>query len=247
MRAQPEGLRITVLYDNYRYEPRLTTGWGFAALLGYHNHTVLFDTGADGTTLLANLRALSIDPQVIDIVVLSHAHGDHTGGLQRLIETGVRPTVCLLSGFPERLKRRIASWVTVIETEAGQYIRSGISTTGELDGDIPEQALIVETSHGLVVVTGCAHPGVARVVARARSLRDQSIHLVLGGFHLRHSKPEQIQDLIAEFRQLGVQRVAPCHCTGDRAIEMLAGEYGESFVRVGVGRVIGVDAVIEPT
>jgi SAM-dependent methyltransferase len=56
------------------------------------------------------------------------------------------------------------------------------------------------------------------------------VHLVLGGFHLGHHRPEQLRAVIAEFRRLGVERVAPCHCTGELAIEMFAAEYGESFI-----------------
>jgi 7,8-dihydropterin-6-yl-methyl-4-(beta-D-ribofuranosyl)aminobenzene 5'-phosphate synthase len=238
-----DSLRITVVYDNYRLDPRLESGWGFSALLEYHGHAVLFDTGADGPTLLVNLKTLSIEPRVIEAVVLSHAHGDHIGGLDGLLETGARPTVYLLPSFPEAFKRRIGSRVTVIETEPGQHIGAGISTTGALDDGIPEQALIAETGEGLVVVTGCAHPGVARLVARAESLSGQPVHLVLGGFHLRDSRPDQLRTVIAEFRRLGVERVAPCHCTGDRAIEVLAGEYGADFTRAGVGLVIAIAGV----
>jgi 7,8-dihydropterin-6-yl-methyl-4-(beta-D-ribofuranosyl)aminobenzene 5'-phosphate synthase len=242
MDAPADSLRITVLYDNYVHDPRLQTGWGFAALLEYDADTVLFDTGASGPALLANLSTLSIDPRSIDAVVLSHAHGDHTGGLEALLETGVRPTVYLLSSFPASFKQRIGSLTTVVETEAGQYIRDRISTTGELDGGIPEQALIVETARGLVVVTGCAHPGVARMLATAMSLRDASVHLVLGGFHLRQSGPDQLRSLIAEFRRLGVEKVAPSHCSGDPAIEMFAAEYGDDFIRGGAGLVLSVEA-----
>lgn len=241
--AQADSLRITVLYDNYVHDSRLQTGWGFAALLEYAEHTVLFDTGADGPALLANLSALSIDPRSIDAVVLSHAHADHTAGLEALLETGVRPTVYLLPSFPEQLKGRIASLTTVIETEAGQYISDRISTTGEVEGGIPEQALIVETGRGLVVVTGCAHPGVARMIATAMSLRDGSVHLALGGFHLLNMGPDQLRALMAEFRRLGVEKVAPTHCSGDSAIEMFAAEYGDDFIRAGVGLVISVEAI----
>jgi 7,8-dihydropterin-6-yl-methyl-4-(beta-D-ribofuranosyl)aminobenzene 5'-phosphate synthase len=243
MRAEAENIKVTILYDNYRHDPRLESGWGFAAVLEYDDHAVLFDTGADGPALLANLRTLAIDPHTIEAVVLSHAHGDHTGGLEGLLETGARPTVYLLPSFPERFKRRIGSLTTVVETEADRYIGDRISTTGELDGGIPEQALIVETSRGLVILTGCAHPGVAHIVARAMALRSQPVHLVLGGFHLRNSGPEQLRALIAEFRRLGVERVAPCHCTGDPAIEMFSAEYGKNFIRAGVGLVISVEWV----
>jgi len=242
MNAQADSLRITVLYDNYVHDSRLQTGWGFAALLEYGEDVVLFDTGADGPALLANMSTLAIDPGSIDAVVLSHAHGDHTGGLNALLGTGVRPPVYLHPSFPDEFKQRIGAVTTVIETEAGQYIGDRISTTGLVDGGIPEQAVIVETAPGLVVVTGCAHPGVARMAATAMSLRDGSVYLVMGGYHLRGAGPDQLRALIAEFRRLGIEKVAPTHCTGDPAIEMFAAEYGDDFIRAGAGLVIDIEA-----
>lgn len=242
MHQPADSVRITVVYDNNEYAPGRRTGWVLAVLVAIDGSVVLFDTGADGPTLLANLRALSIDPRLIDAVVLSHAHGDHTGGLDGLLDTGIRPTVYLLPSFPEDFKGHLRSRVPVVEVEAGRNVLDGAFTTGDLDGGIPEQALVVETARGLVVVTGCAHPGVARMVARVRSRRTEPVHLVLGGFHLRDSTQEQIRAVITEFRRLGVERVAPCHCTGDRAIEMFAGAYGADFVRAGVGLTLAVAA-----
>lgn len=242
MRQPHDSVRITIVYDNHEYAPGMRTGWGLAVLVASGESVVLFDTGADGPTLLANLRALSIDPRVIDAVVLSHAHGDHTGGLDGLLDTGIRPTVYLLRSFPEAFKRQVRSRVPVVEVEAGGNVLDGVSTTGDLDGGIPEQALVVETVRGLVVATGCAHPGVARMVARVRSRRTEPVHLVLGGFHLRDSRHGQIQAVISEFRRLGVERVAPCHCSGDQAIEMFAAEYGAGFVRAGAGLVLAIEA-----
>ncbi len=49
------------------------------------------------------------------------------------------------------------------------------------------------------------------------------------------------QDVVLSDRLLGVQKVAPCHCTGNRAIEMLAAEYGEDFIKTGVGMVLDIE------
>lgn len=242
MRQPTDSVRITVVYDNNEHTPGLRTAWGLAVLVASRGHVVLFDTGGDGPTLLANMRALSIDPRLIDAVVLSHAHGDHTGGLEGLLDTGIRPTVYLLRSFPENFKRRLRSRVPVVEVETGRDVVDGVSTTGDLDGATPEQALVVETVQGLVVITGCAHPGVARMVARVRSGRAEPVHLVLGGFHLRDRGQEWIQTVITEFRRLGVERVAPCHCTGELAMGMFAAAYGADFVRTGAGRAIAIAA-----
>jgi len=65
---------------------------------------------------------------------------------------------------------------------------------------------------------------------------------VLGGYHLRSTGPDQLRALIAEFRRLGIEKVAPTHCTGDPAIEMFAAEYGDDFIRAGAGLVIDIEA-----
>jgi 7,8-dihydropterin-6-yl-methyl-4-(beta-D-ribofuranosyl)aminobenzene 5'-phosphate synthase len=201
---------------------------------------VLFDTGADGPTLMGNLRALNIDPAKIEAVVLSHAHGDHTLGLDSLLATGVRPPVYVLPSFPAEFKRQVAETVDVIEVEPGQSIVEGIFTTGELAGPVNEQALVIESGRGLVVITGCAHPGIVEIVTEAKRLADPDVHLVTGGFHLVRTPVEQVGAIIADFRRLGVEKAAPSHCTGDAAIAMFRDEYGDDFIASGVGRVFEI-------
>jgi 7,8-dihydropterin-6-yl-methyl-4-(beta-D-ribofuranosyl)aminobenzene 5'-phosphate synthase len=119
-------------------------------------------------------------------------------------------------------------------------ILPGVYTTGEVGSGIVEQALAVETGDDLVVVTGCAHPGVVEMVHRAREVVEGEVALVMGGFHLGGADGRQIEGIIADFRRLGVQRVAPCHCTGDRARQIFADAFGTDFIPAGVGCVITV-------
>jgi len=226
---------ITIVYDNYAYDPRLRTDWGFAALVEYRDQVVLFDTGGDGQVLLDNTSALGIDPTHVEAVILSHIHGDHTGGLSALLDTGVRPTVYLPPSFPNSFKRQLGEVTTVVEVTPGQAIAEGLFTTGEMGSGIREQALVIQAGRGLVVVTGCAHPGVTEMVAQAKELSGEPVYLVLGGFHLGSKGDTQIEAIIASFREMGVARVAPCHCTGDRAIAMFEAEYGDDFIQAGVG------------
>jgi 7,8-dihydropterin-6-yl-methyl-4-(beta-D-ribofuranosyl)aminobenzene 5'-phosphate synthase len=232
-------LKITIVYDNNHYDSRLTAAWGFAAVIEYVDHTILFDTGGHGQTLLENMAIAKIDPTRIEAVILSHYHDDHTGGLYSLLERGATPTVYLLSCFPSYFKDHVRHTTTVIETVPGQSISDGASTTGEVDtNSIREQALVLKTDRGLVVMAGCAHPGIVHMVKRAKILFESPIHLVIGGFHLRSKSDDELKAILYEFRQLGVETVAPCHCTGDRAIEMFKREYGTNFIQAGIGRVI---------
>ena len=234
-------MRITTVYDNHTLAPDLASAWGFACLVG---DDLLFDTGMDAGRLLSNMERMGIDPMGIETVVLSHAHGDHTGGLGGLLSTGVRPTVYVPRSFPRRFKADVRALTALVEVEGPVEIRPGIHTTGEVGSRPVEQALAVETADGLIVVTGCAHPGVVKMVRRAKgsvgSEMATDVSVVIGGFHLGGASRRQIGRIIADFRDLRVRKVAPCHCTGDRAMRMFAEEYRSDFVKVGVGRVITV-------
>ncbi|MDH7486150.1 MAG: MBL fold metallo-hydrolase [Anaerolineae bacterium] len=239
---EPGGtVTITILYDNNPYAPGLKTSWGFACLVETGEATVLFDTGGDAPLLLANMAALGIDPLSIEIIVLSHIHGDHTGGLKGLLEMGVQPTVYLPRSFPDDFKAQAqAAGATAVEADGPLEIMPGLWSTGEMGDGIREQALVVRTVPGLVVITGCAHPGVEKMVAQAKEVGQGKITLVMGGFHLGDASRGRIEGIIADFRRLGVQKVAPCHCTGKRAMEMFAAEYGEDFIETGVGKVLQI-------
>lgn len=228
--------QLTILYDNYVYDPRLTDGYGFAAAVETEGHRLLFDTGADAPTLLSNMRLMNIEPNGLEAVVLSHIHGDHVGGLEGLLATGCTPTVYLLPSFPAQFKSRAQSLTQVVEVSAGMNIVGRAFSTGEIEGPVREQALVLESEAGLVVMTGCAHPGVVEIVRRTSELFGEPVHLLVGGFHLGSRSESEVAAIIESLRSLRVERVAPCHCTGDRAIAQFRREYGEQFIEAGVGR-----------
>jgi 7,8-dihydropterin-6-yl-methyl-4-(beta-D-ribofuranosyl)aminobenzene 5'-phosphate synthase len=174
----------------------------------------------------------------IDALVFSHDHGDHTGGMDALFGTGVRPPTYLLGAFSAELHDRVAAVTDAIDTEPGDEILAGIFTTGRVGTEIPEQGLAIPTADGLVVITGCAHPGVVAMVERVLELSDEPVHLVFGGFHLFRSSPEQVSETVSTVRSMGIEKVGATHCTGDDAIAAFASEFGEDFVRLGVGRVL---------
>jgi 7,8-dihydropterin-6-yl-methyl-4-(beta-D-ribofuranosyl)aminobenzene 5'-phosphate synthase len=155
-----------------------------------------------------------------------------------LLGLGLRPVVYLLPSFPEAFKARVREQTEVVEVSPGLAVVGGAFSTGEMGGAVLEQALVLRSEQGLVVLTGCAHPGIAHMIERAQQLFGGQVHLVLGGFHLGDRSVTELGDLLARFRSLGVETVAPCHCAGDRAIEMFRGEFGEDFLQVGVGRVV---------
>jgi len=64
----------------------LETAWGFSCLVDGLEKTILFDTGGNSSMLLSNMRKLGVDPQKVEIIVISHLHSDHVGGLRGFLE-----------------------------------------------------------------------------------------------------------------------------------------------------------------
>jgi 7,8-dihydropterin-6-yl-methyl-4-(beta-D-ribofuranosyl)aminobenzene 5'-phosphate synthase len=103
-----------------------------------------------------------------------------------------------------------------------------------------EQALIVDTSQGLVVITGCAHPDIANMAEHATKYLDKNIYLLMGGFHLAGRSGTEIREIIQRLKALDVKKVAPSHCTGDTAIHMFREAWKEDFLEGGLGADIEV-------
>lgn len=236
-------MTFTVVCDNHEYDPALRTARGFSCWVETGKATVLFDTGGDGATLLGNMSKLDLDPQAIDAVVLSHIHSDHTGGLSGLLNAGARPTVFAPAAFPASFKSDVRVQADLVEVTEPMEILPDVYTTGQMGSGIIEQALVVRTGAGLVIVAGCAHPGIAEIVRKGKEVAAGGVTLAMGGFHLGGASQWQIKDIIAEFRRLGVRRIAPCHYTGERARRMLAIAFGPNCTLSGVGWVASMESV----
>ena len=237
-----ERVTITILYDNNEYDERLETAWGFSCLVEGLEKTILFDTGGDSAMLLRNMRKLGIDPQIVEAIVISHIHYDHLGGLAGFLEENKEVTVYLPECLPESIKDTVRkSGAELVEVRGPVKICERAYSTGELGAWIKEQSLVIETDRGLVVITGCAHPGVVNVVREAKKLRGGDVHLVLGGFHLCWMNVLQIRGIVDGAKKEGVEKVAPCHCSGDQARSTFGKAYGENFILVGVGKRLEIE------
>lgn len=236
---------LTVLYDNYPFQPGCDTDWGFAALIEGLEKTILFDTGTKGDILLKNLEALKIDPSRIDLIVISHAHGDHTGGLPAVLKKRPGVPVYAPSSFVTAAMKSAVGGMgsRLVAVTEPLTLFPGAMLTGDLGEAILEQALVLDTPRGSFVLTGCAHPGIVPMIEKIKEIRKADLAAVLGGFHLYRTAPLDVAKIIARFEELGVKRVGASHCTGEAAIEMFRKSYGPGFIELGVGRRIDLGSL----
>jgi 7,8-dihydropterin-6-yl-methyl-4-(beta-D-ribofuranosyl)aminobenzene 5'-phosphate synthase len=232
---------ITILYDNRPFDPACKTDWGFSCLIEGFEKTVLFDVGEREDIFSKNVKALGVDLKAVDVVVISHFHSDHVGAIGAFLDRNRRARIYVPDDpgpdrfFWDKVKK---AGVTASAVPATREIFSHAFLTGTMGSDIREQSLVLDTDDGLILVTGCSHPGIVNIVERARSIKNKDIALVLGGFHLAAFPEASIRNIIARFRENGVNRVSATHCTGDKAIQMMKDAYKENFLDAGVGKKI---------
>ena len=95
--------RITVLHDAFGSRSGLIKDWGFAALVEFEGRRILFDTGNGSPTFAANTDAAGVDLRTLDLVVISHRHGDHTSGLDHVLHVNPCGRIASHSGQPRRV------------------------------------------------------------------------------------------------------------------------------------------------
>ena len=119
VRAEQDQIRLHIVFNNLPCKAGLQTGWGFACLIDGLPGTILFDTGGDGNVLLSNMQHLGLDAGAVRAVVLSHIHGDHTGGLDAFLARNPDVTVFVPESFPASFQREVVRLGATIKPVSG--------------------------------------------------------------------------------------------------------------------------------
>lgn len=229
-------MKVTILYDNFSFLSELLPSHGFSCLVE-GEEKVLFDTGESGPLLFKNMELLGIDPLSISRVVISHEHYDHIGGLGYLLARNPEVVVYILPSFSQDAKREIKErGARFVEVKRGMEIAPSVFTTGEVEGPVREQALVVKGERNFLLLGGCCHPGAVKMVETASSIVNGKIELFIGGLHLYQSSDEEIVQTLKSLKQLGISKIAPSHCSGFAALDYAQELWGENYVASGVGK-----------
>lgn len=234
-------ITVTILYDNTVFAKGTRAEWGFSCFIQSAKDTILFDGGTVDTILLRNAHELDVDLSTTKRMFLSHDHLDHAGGLRGALEKAPGTPVYVGAHFTPSVVDSIAlnRGRAVRVTEPVEISRSFFSA-----GEFPssrgtyEQALVIETDSGLVVVVGCAHPGIVEILQWVKREFKKELFAVFGGFHLLNLTQPQVEAVIQGLRNLGVRKCGPTHCTGEKAIQWISQAYGSDFLIMGVGQVL---------
>lgn len=214
------GVTITTLVDNQSAQPELSNVFGLSLHVNVQfpgrTEAILFDTSGSAQVFRHNVQALGVDFANLRALVISHFHHDHFGAMEPALEM-IRHTdlVTYLPAHHDTLELTLSKkGIRRVIAEEAQLVRSGVATTGSLGPKkLREHSLIINIeSTGLVLLTGCAHPKVVRLIKAAKKVfPNRPLYAMIGGWHL---KTEEEGTAAGEFfEQEGVKLASPCHCT----------------------------------
>jgi len=133
------------------------------------------------------------------------------------------------------------SWVTKTMEAAPGFHLILLKGTWGVDLDVMEISLAIDTPEGIVLVVGCSHPTLEKIVAAASEALHKPIHLIVGGAHLLPATDEDITRVANALRDTWqVEWIAPAHCTGEPAFAILQKVFRDRYVYAGLGSTLVV-------
>lgn len=270
-----ERLEFLPLIDWFTADDSLVGEPGVSYLIRTDHATILFDVGLnakqeDPSPLLHNMEQLGIGIDEIDMIVISHNHGDHVGGDKwgRMNSFSLTNYQMELDPIPVYTPNEMTyPGLTPTYTPKPVKIAEGVATIGVIHNpvfiiDIAEQALAINVKDkGIVVISGCGHQSMKKIMERTSILFDEPIYAVLGGFHYPVEEGrnigwiykyvvvdklpwerltlEDVEQNIALMKAKNVQQAGLSgHDSCDKSIAAFKEAFGNNYVDIKVGQKI---------
>jgi 7,8-dihydropterin-6-yl-methyl-4-(beta-D-ribofuranosyl)aminobenzene 5'-phosphate synthase len=236
-------VRITTIVDNSAWKKELASIWGLSFyiefIVGNKKHAVLMDTSGSISAFLRNASKLGLNLFEVNSVCISHWHSDHSGALTHLLPLLKPQTTVYVPSENAFAFKQIRGYGAALRIcrKPIEFI-SGIMSTGEMSNGIREHSLLINVKNkGLVILVGCSHPGIIKILKRAQKVSGvDKIFAVMGGFHI--SSINEGTKVGKFLRDVDVKLVSPCHCTSVEAKQGIAKVIGERYVKNGSGTIM---------
>ncbi len=256
-------MKLYILTEDKKEDENFDVEHGLSVYFEKDNKKFLFDTG-QSDLFLKNADKLGIGLDKIDYLILSHGHYDHTGGLTHLQLNkkvkiiahphcfypkydGIRyigfpkykpDWIILLKEKPTKLTKNI-HFLGQIPGERraslGHYIKNSIKSRDFL---LDDSGVAIIEKNTLIIISGCSHSGIVNIVKYAKKLFNLEKIIVIGGFHMLNYSGEEIDATIKELKKLGIIKIYPGHCTGEKAIKKILSSFDGD--RLYAGKVIKI-------
>lgn len=252
---------LTLVYDYWGGEQKtgLCKDWGFSMLVRFDGKTILFDCGTNEEIILSNLKELGIIIKDIDFLVLSHPHPDHTGGIYGILKENQNIKVCASWDMPDIPE------MTILNIQKPTFITPNIvlitqqAPEGTGYFGVRETHMVLKTSQGLVIITGCNHPDLELTLRKSIECSNESrIYMVAGGLHLivnimhvdRWSIPGKFTDtktlrqIVDKTFSFEVKYILPAHDTGKEATDLFREKWGNGFIEPNLGMKLNIPSTV---
>ncbi|MFB0544099.1 MAG: MBL fold metallo-hydrolase [Asgard group archaeon] len=244
-----DSAKITTIVDNDTTRSVLKTSWGISFFVELFSNeplqknVVLVDTSGSFKTFAKNASELNIDLSKIEAILITHWHKDHHGALTKVLKLSPQgiPVYTPLENRKEEKAIKKAGG-NPIPSENPTNIAKGCITTGRIKNEktIAEHSLIINVKNkGLMVLVGCSHPGVCKIVHQAQKITDNKpVYGVAGGFHI--STREEGIEVSKCLKEANLKLISSCHCTGEKAKKTMKEILGKEYMENGSGTIITI-------